>query len=372
MNASQNPANGPSPPTPQGSNKSCSATDKLPNPPKSLSPPRRLVRNLASELAPDKGFPETDFFSSFTEDGLRHSVRARKPVVRMAHKLASSPPKPAKTKRPKRPRAAASMPSATQAGYTDTSHDKAPEEVNTGPSPGGISEAAMEQAAEAYFSDSFYTGIPDLPIALCDSCNDVCLVCARQTMSAVNLLESPDGRNTWYVGPYGLFEIGQLRFPQPRKSVTYVRGDIRAETWASAEDAEAAGVGLDSEMEDGDDEAVRAGFDVEMANEEAVSAGTGLYSTTGLGDDETVHEEDGEGGEELEDAEEVDLEELIKEWREFCVIGQKAGWGPWLSCFERPAHIDRKKWNERSRRRADALNAKHEAKLAANRARSSL
>lgn len=292
--------------------------------------------------------------------------------MRMAHKLASPPPKPAKTEWPKRPRAAASMPPATTASYTDTGHDKASEEVNTGPSPGGISEATVEQAAEGYLSDSCYTDIPDLPIALCDRCNDVCLVCARQTMSAVNLLESPDGRNTWYVGPYGLFEIGQLRFPQPRKSVTYVRGDIWAETLASAEDAEAAGVELDSETEDGDDGAVRAGFDVEIGNDEAVSAGTELYSMMGPEDDETIDEEDGEGGEELEEVEEVDLEELIKEWREFCVIGQKAGWGPWLSCFERPAHIDRKKWNERSRRRTDALNAKHEAKLAANRARSSL
>ncbi|KFY50240.1 hypothetical protein V496_09480 [Pseudogymnoascus sp. VKM F-4515 (FW-2607)] len=336
MDASQNPTKGPSPPTPQDSNKPCSATDKLRIPPKSPNPLRRLVRNLAAELAPDKGFPETDFFSSFSEDGLRHSARARKPVVRMAHKLASPPPKPAKTKRPKRPRAAASMPPATTASYTDTGQDKASEEVNTGPSPGDIS-------------------VPDLPIALCDRCND-----------------SPDGRNTWYVGPYGLFGIGQLRFPQPRKSATYVRGDICAETWASAEDAEAAGAKLDLEMEDGDDEAVRAGFDVEIGNEEAVSAGTELYSMMGPEDDETIDEEDGEGGEELEEAEEVDLEELIKEWREFCVIGQKAGWGPWLSCFERPAHIDRKKWNERSRRRADALNAKHEAKLAANRARTSL
>ncbi|OBT61992.1 hypothetical protein VE03_08285 [Pseudogymnoascus sp. 23342-1-I1] len=374
INASQNPT---SSPTAQGPNKPCSVADKLPTPPKSPKPTKRPARNLLAELAPDKGFPETNFFSSFTEDGSRRSTRARKPIVRTAPEPVSPPPelakkkRPTRTNRPKRLRAAASRSSAKKATYADTGYDKAPEEVEAGPPSAGISEAAVEQAAEAYISDSCYldTG---LSTTHCDRCNDVCRNCASQTMSAVNLLESPDGRNTWYVGPYGLFEIGQLRFPRTRKSVTYVRGEIWAETWATPADAEAAGVELDSETEDGDDEAVRAEFDVEMGNEDAVVAAAGLYSMMGAGDDETVDGEDGENGEEPEKAEEVGLEELIREWREFCLIGRKEGWVPWLSCLERPAHIDRKKWTERSRRRADELNARHEAKIAAKRAGSCL
>lgn len=200
----------------------------------------------------------------------------------------------------------------------------------------------------------------------------MCLDCVRRTMSAINLLKSPDGRNTWYIGRYGMFEIGPVRFPQTRRSVTYVRGRMSAETWDTRADAEAAGVELDSETEDEDDEAVRAEFGADMGHKNTVAAGEGLYSAMGPEDDETVDEEGDEDGGELEELEEVDLEELIKEWREFCSLAQMKGWGPWLNGFARPAHIDRKEWNERSRRNADAVNARHEARIAANRAKNLL
>lgn len=378
MNASPSPTSGSSSPTTQDSNKPGSAADKLPTPPKSPRPTKRPPRNLVAELAPDEGFPDTDFFSSFNEEGSRRSARVRKPIVKMASEPVSPPPKPTKKKRPartnppKRPRAAASRPSAAEASYTDAGRDKAPEEVEGGPSSAGTSDAATEQATEACLSDSCHLDIPGLPTTLCDNCNDVCLDCVNLTMSAINLLKSPDGRNTWYIGRYGMFEIGPVRFPQTRRSVTYVRGRMSAETWATRADAEAAGVELDPETEDEDDEddeAVRAEFGAEMGHEDTMAAAAGLYSTIGLEDDETV---DGEGDEDVEELEEVDLEELIKEWREFCWLAQKNGWGPWLNGSARPAHIDRKKWNERSRRNADAVNARHEARIAANRAKNLL
>ncbi|KFZ10410.1 hypothetical protein V502_08133 [Pseudogymnoascus sp. VKM F-4520 (FW-2644)] len=374
MNASQSPTSGSSSPTTQDSNKLGSAADKLPTPPKSRSPTKRLPRNLVAELASDTGFPDTNFFSSFNEEGSRRSTRVRKPIVKMASETVSPPPKPTKKKRPartnppKRPRAAASRPSATEASYTDTGRDKAPEEVEGGPSSGGTADAATEQATEASLSDSCDQDIPGLLTILCENCNDVCLDCVNLTMSAINLLTSPDGRNTWYIGRYGMFEIGPVRFPQTRRSVTYVRGRMSAETWATRADAEAAGVELDSETENEDDETVRAESGAEMGHEDTMASAAGLYSAMGPEDDETVDEE----GEELEELEEVDLEELIKEWREFCFLAQMKGWGPWLNGSARPAHIDKKKWNERSRRNADAVNARHEAKIAANRAKNLL
>ncbi|ELR10167.1 hypothetical protein VC83_00706 [Pseudogymnoascus destructans] len=374
MSNPQNPTTGSSPSRTQDSNKPGSTADELPNPLKSRSLTKRPLRDLVAELAPDKGFPETDFFTTFSEDGSRRSARARKPIARMSPEPVSPPPKPPKTKTatkhlPKRPRTAASNPLAAKASYTDTGRDKAPKEVEAGPSSAGTSETVATQAAEAYLSDSGSLDIPGLPTASCDRCNDVCLNCVSLTMSAVNLLKSPDDRNTWYIGPYGMFEIGPLRFPRGRKSVTYVRGRMSAETWATRVDAEAAGVELDSETDDDNDETARAESGVEMGHGDVVAAGSGLYSMMEPEDDETVGEEGGEGGEGLE---EVDLEDLIKEWRDFCWLGQKNGWGPWLNGLVRPAHIDRKKWNERSRRRAAALNARYEAKIAANRARSRL
>ena len=378
MNASQSPTSSSSSPTTQDSNKLGSAADKLPTPPKSPSATKRPPRNLVAELASDTGFPETDFFCRINEEGSRRSARVKKPIVKMASETVSPPPKPTKNKRPartnppKRPRAAASRTPAAEASYTNTCRDKAPEEVEDGPSSANTSDAATEQATKACVSDSSHLDIPGLPTTLCDNCNDKCLDCVRRTMSAINLLKSPDGRNTWYIGRYGMFEIGPVRFPQTRRSVTYVRGRMSAETWATRADAEAAGVELDSETEDEDDEAVRAEFDADMGHKNTVAAGEGLYSAMGPEDDETVDEEGDEDGEELEELEEVDLEEFIKEWREFCSLAQMKGWGPWLNGFARPAHIDRKEWNERSRRNADAANARHEARIAANRAKNLL
>lgn len=375
MNASQSPTSGSSSPTTQDSNKLGPAADKLPTPPKSPSSTKRPPRNLVAELASDTGFPDTDFFCSVNEEGSRRSARVRKPIVKMASEPMSPAPKPTKKKRPtrtnppKRPRAAAPRPSAAEASYTDTGRDKAPEEVEGGPSPGGTADAATDKATETNLSDSGHLDIPDLPTTLCDNCNDVCLDCVNRTMSAINLLMSPDGRNTWYIGRYGMFEIGPVRFPQTQRSVTYVRGRMSAETWATRADAEVAGVKLDSETEDKDDEAVRAEPSAEMEHKDTMTAAAGLYSTIGLEDDETVDEEGDDDGEELE---ELDLEELIKEWREFCWLAQKKGWGPWLNGSARPAHIDKKKWNERSRQNADAVNARHEARIAANRAQNLL
>lgn len=165
---------------------------------------------------------------------------------------------------------------------------------------------------------------------VCVKHESTCTSCTALTVAPNGLVKSACGNFSWYVGPMGIFEIGELRWPRLERTVTYVLGDGYMATTAPSSRPTTPDSDADTEL------------------------------------DEQMAEEEVEEQEEREVEADRFLEGQIAEWTAFCKFGEKMAWGAWLNRLQRPDHIESEKWDKWHEKYWDDVDEKWEAKKAAN------